>query len=75
MYLLTDADAGVGIGMPALVLVKNEHYGYTKSQKNSVFTVFGFCKKFQKKRCFFRKIDPPEALLPPSDECELVNNR
>ena len=55
------ADAGVGIGMPALVFVKNDDQGYDFSQKNSVFAVFVFCKKFQK-MCFFRKLDPPEAL-------------
>ena len=48
------ADAGVGIGMPALVFVKNEDYGYAKSQKKSVFAVFVFCKKFQK-NVFFPK--------------------
>ena len=49
------ADAGVGIGMPALVLVKSEDDGYAKLQKKSVIAVFVFCKKF-KKKCFFRKL-------------------
>ena len=44
------ADAGVGIGMPALVLVKSDDYGYAKSQKKSVFAVFVFCKKKSKKK-------------------------
>ena len=57
------ADAGVGIGMPALVLVKNEDWGYAKSQKKTVFAVFVFCKKFQKKKVFARKHN---------EECELI---
>ena len=53
--------ARVGIGMPALVSVKNDDYGYAKSIKKSVFTVFVFCKKI-KKSVFFENF-PPEALL------------
>ncbi len=34
--VFSHADAGVGIGMPALVLVKNDDYGYAKSQKKRV---------------------------------------
>ena len=49
--------------MPAPVLVKNDDYGYAKSQKKSVFAVFVFCKKFQKKRGVFFENFPPEALL------------
>ena len=52
------ADAGVGIGMPALVFVKNMDGGYDFSQKKRVFAVFVFCKKFQKKEVFFSKIRP-----------------
>ena len=63
------ADAGVGIGMPALVLVKNDDYGYAKSSKKSVFTVVVFCKKFKNKNVFFFENFPPEALLPPSGGC------
>ena len=42
--------AGVGIGMPALVLeksmilMKNDDQGYAKSLNKSVFAVFVFCK-------------------------------
>ena len=54
--------------MPALVFVKNDDYGYAKSQKKSVFAVFVFCKQFKKKRCFFENL-PPQALLPPSGGC------
>ena len=57
------ADAGVGIGMPALVLVKNNDYGYAKSLKKSVFAVFVFCKKFGKIKGVFFENFPPEALL------------
>ena len=57
------ADAGVGIGMPALVLVKNDDYGYTKSQNKSVFAIFVFYKKFQKQTRFLFENFPPEALL------------
>ena len=64
------ADAGVGIGIPALVLVKSDDYGYTKSQKNSVFAVFVFCEKFQKKkRCFFRKLAAGGFAGKHNDEC------
>ena len=56
------ADAGVGIGMPAMVLVKNDDYGYAKSLKKSVFTVFVFCDLFIFKRLFHENF-PLEALL------------
>ena len=62
------ADAGVGIGMSALVLVKNDDYGYAKSLNKSVFTVFVSCKSFKKNGLFHENF-PPEALLPPSGGC------
>ena len=62
------ADAGVGIGMPALVLVKNDDYGNAKSLKKSFFVVFVFYQKFQNKSDFFENF-PPEALLPSSGAC------
>ena len=49
--------------MPALVLVKNDDYGYTKSQNKSVFAVFVFCEKVQKENVFCSENFPPEALL------------
>ena len=45
--------AGVGIGMPALVLVKSDDYGYAKSLKNISFYSFRVLKK---KRVFVRKL-------------------
>ena len=35
-------------GMRALLLVKNDDYGYAKSQNKSFFAVFVFCKKTKK---------------------------
>ena len=73
------ADAGVGIGMPggpsegclgkSMISMKNDDYGYAKSLKKSVFTVFVFCKKFQKKRCFFRKLPAGGFARKHNNEC------
>ena len=41
-----------------MILLKNDDSGYAKSQQKSVFAVFVFCKKFQKKKVFFSKNRP-----------------
>ena len=67
------ADAGVGIGMPALILVQNDDYGYAKSLKKSVFAVFVFCKK--KTEEIFRKLPSGGFARKHNEECELVNDQ
>ena len=44
-----------------MILVQHIDYGYEKSLKKSVFTVFVVCKKI--KQSLFHKNFPPEALL------------
>ena len=63
------ADAGVGIGMPALVLVKNEDYGYENHKKNEFLQFSYFVKSFKQESCFFRKLPVGGFARKHNDEC------